>query len=429
MQARAVAVKVLCEVLNGASLSRALPRWQAKVDPNQQPLLQELCYGTLRWQPRLQSCVEQLIQKPLKNKDRDLQCLLWMGLYQLQYMRLPDHAVVDETVKTAPLMGKKWARSLVNGVLRSFIRDSEAIVAKVDQSEPGRYSHPQWLIDLSRKAWPQDWETLLQANNDRPPMTLRVNEKQLSSSQYLELLQQKGMSAELCSYSSSGITLETPVNVDSLPLFDQGGVSVQDQAAQLAAYCLDVQTGQRVLDVCAAPGGKAAHILERQPDCQLYALDQDPLRIERVHETLGRLGLNAKTLVADARQTQQWWDGDLFDRILLDAPCTASGVLRRHPDAKVLKKQSDVASIVLLQGQILDAVWPLLRPGGMLLYATCSIWPEENVLQIQSFLDRTEDAKHQVIQGDWGRSEVYGRQILPGEDQMDGFYYAALVKR
>lgn len=430
MQARTAAVKVLTEVVNGVSLSRALPVWQAKVASKDQPLLQELCYGVLRWHARLDLALTRLMQKPLKIKDRDIHCLLLLGLYQLDYMRIPDHAAVTESVNVARLLKKQWAGSLINGVLRNYLRNKESINSKLDESDVAYYAHPNWLLQETQQAWPDDWRRILESNNQHPPMTLRVNLNKSSMANYERQLQAKDISYQRCRFSDCGVTLVEARAVETLPLFHNGGVSVQDQAAQLAAQCLDLQAGHRVLDVCAAPGGKAAHILEKQPGIrQLLALDHDAQRLQRINENMQRLGCEASIVLGDATSPETWWDGEPFDRILLDAPCTASGVIRRHPDAKILKKQSDIEAISKLQAQILDAVWPLLRPGGMLLYATCSIWPQENVLQVKSFIERTQNANHRPLRQEWGRSQLYGRQILTGEEQMDGFYYACLVKQ
>ncbi|MDH5326934.1 MAG: 16S rRNA (cytosine(967)-C(5))-methyltransferase RsmB [Gammaproteobacteria bacterium] len=439
LNARTAAVHVLTEVISGASLSRVLPLWLSRVSQDDQALLQEFVYGVLRWYHTLNPRLALLLSKPLKAKDQDVHYLLLLGLYQLLYMRIPQHAAVTETVKVTQALRKDWARGLVNGVLRSFLRlealrqtevaQGKAKGSSAPDTESARYSHPQWVIDELKQQWPRDWELVLQANNQRPPMTLRVNQQRTDVSLYLQLLQEQGLAAVACDHSSVGLTLRHPCGVEQLPGFTQGLVSVQDQAAQLAAPCLQLAPGQRVLDACAAPGGKTAHILESHSELEVVALDQDGERLQRVAENLQRLGLSAVLQQGDAATPQTWWDGVQFDRILVDAPCTASGVLRRHPDAKVLKKRQDIEQVSVLQAKILDALWPLLRPGGMLLYVTCSVWPRENSVQLQAFLQRTEGALHQPLVGPWGRAQVAGRQILAGEDNMDGFFYGCVVKQ
>ncbi|HFE32048.1 MAG TPA: 16S rRNA (cytosine(967)-C(5))-methyltransferase RsmB, partial [Gammaproteobacteria bacterium] len=319
---------------------------------------------------------------------------------------------------------------LVNAVLRNFQRQAEELLAAADASEPGRWAHPQWLIDSVRTAWPDDWQRILTANNERAPMTLRVNVRQQSRDDYLQRLEQAGIDAEATTHSDGGIRLRSPCDVTQLPGFSEGAVSVQDEAAQLAAQLLDVRPGQRVLDVCAAPGGKTAHILERSDDIALLAVDIEARRLQRVTDNLQRLGLQAEVREGDARRPDDWWDGRPFERILLDAPCSASGVIRRHPDIKLLRRPGDIETLLELQGEILRAIWPLLAPGGMLLYATCSVLPQENQQRVAAFLAEQPDAEGRPLEADWGRASGIGRQILPGGvAQMDGFYYACLHKR
>jgi len=292
------------------------------------------------------------------------------------------------------------------------------------------YAHPDWMIKLFKSNWGEDAKAILLANNELPPMVLRVNDKFCSVLEYLELLNACDISATALSSSKQGVLLNEPVVVSKLPKFAEGWVSVQDSAAQLAAELLNVQEGDRVLDVCAAPGGKTAHILETQPNLSsLLAIDIDSKRLQRVEENLTRLNLKADVLVADGTDTASWWDGEQFDRILLDAPCSALGVIRRHPDIKLLRREEDIAQLQQLQKEILQANWALLKPGGTLLYATCSILKQENELQIESFLSNNDDATEVVIDADWGVKRPFGRQILTGDQLMDGFYYACLQKR
>lgn len=431
---RAIAAHIIAQVCQqGRSLSVALEN--ASVAAQDKALVQALCYGTLRYYLRLARIVGSLLKKPLKDKDSDVQALLLLGLYQIIMMRVPDHAAVSETVAATAELKKPWARGLVNGVLRNFLRDSDKLIIQAEASEEGRWLHPQWLIDAIRQAWPQDWERILTANNQLPPMSLRVNRSQTTVTDYLTELDAAGISATRSAQGSSAICLHTPVDVDKLPGFASGRVSVQDEAAQLAAPLLDLKDGQRVLDVCAAPGGKSGHILESAA-VDLVAVDVDARRLQRVSENLTRLGLSAQLVTGDAVAAELWWDGKLFDRILLDAPCSATGVIRRHPDIKLLRRATDIQALVSLQAEILDSMWLLLKPGGILLYATCSVLPAENAQQIRLFTERQQDAVCRDIEAPWGHGQAAGRQIFPGEgvtaDEpggMDGFYYACLEKQ
>ena len=411
------------------SLSAALPPALERLPGEERALAQALCYGVLRWQPRLQCVLAHLLQRPLKARDCDIQCLLLLGLYQLMYMRIPSHAAVSETVHGVKRSGKSWMQGMVNGVLRNFLRRQEALMEVVDGDEVGRYAHPRWMIDQLRSDWPDAWQSIMHANNQQPPMTLRVDCRQSSRETYLAELEQADFRGHAASHTDSAIVLESPVDAERLPGFAQGVVSVQDAAAQLAAELLDVQPGQRVLDACAAPGGKTCHIFERQPDLgELVAVEIDAVRLERVRENVQRTAVQVTLLQGDAAAPETWWDGVLFDRILLDAPCSASGVIRRNPDIKILRKRHDIEALIRLQSSLLRALWPLVKSGGILLYATCSVFPGENWCQVEDFLASREDAHPMPIAGTWGRGMTTGRQILPGEDEMDGFYYACIRK-
>ena len=392
-------------------------------------LAQAMAYGVFRWYWRLDWLLSQLLQTPLKKRDVDIQASLLLGLYQLQEMRIPDHAAVAETVKLASQLKKPWAKNLINGVLRNFLRQRERLLTHMQEHAVARTAHPSWLLAQLQQDWPQHWEAITAANNVSPPMTLRVNAIQCDRTAYLARLTECGISATTASHTESGLTLAQPMGVERLPDFARGAVSIQDAAAQLAAQLLNAQPGERVLDACAAPGGKTAHILERQPRlAELVALDVSPERLHRVDENLKRLGLSATTLAGDASQPSSWWDQQIFDRILLDTPCSASGVIRRHPDIKLLRRADDLSQLVIAQAQILDALWPLLKPGGMLLYATCSVLQQENSQQIQRLLATQADARLVPISAPWGHEQQAGRQILPGEDEMDGFFYACIQK-
>jgi len=427
---RALAVAVLDGVLRGRrSLSSVLPPQMERLKVSERALMQELCYGVLRWLPRLESLAGMLLRKPLRARDNDVYCLILLGLYQLAYMRIPAHAVVDETVAVARSLGKDWARAVVNGVLRNFQRRREELEQQLNNDAVALHAHPRWLINTIQAAWPDDWWSLLEANQQRPPMVLRVNLGRQSRQDYQQQCQSADLATHFLPYAESALMLEQPVDVQRLPGFAEGQVSIQDAAAQLAPGLLDLQAGQRVLDACAAPGGKSCHLLETQSDIDLVALDVDAARLQRVTENLQRLNLAATLICGDAADTKAWWDGGLFDRILVDAPCSATGVIRRHPDIKLLRQSDDIDTLVLLQRTILVALWPLLKPGGRMLYATCSVLPQENSEQVMAFLAQQEDAREIVIDAAWGRAMSAGRQILAGSEAMDGFYYACIVKQ
>ncbi|MDH5394650.1 MAG: 16S rRNA (cytosine(967)-C(5))-methyltransferase RsmB [Gammaproteobacteria bacterium] len=435
MNSRLIVVKVLLQVMqHGRNLPDAIANFADNIEENDRSLVQAMSYGIIRLYPRLQFITEQLLSKPLKAKDQDIVLLILSGLYQLIEMRIPDHAAVSETVKITKLLKKPWAKNLVNAVLRNYQRQSETINKKIETNAVAKFAHPQWWLTLVQKNWPisgdkRNWQDILTANNQNPPMTLRLNTQHISRQAYLDQLTQHDISAIAAKHSPDAIYLEKPVAVNQLPLFNEGFVSVQDEAAQLAAILLNPQKGDRVLDACAAPGGKTIHLLEREKNIDLIAIDIEENRLKKVQENLDRTHLTATLVAANAFKPETWWDNNLFDRILLDAPCSASGVIRRHPDIKFLRKAEDIPHLVNDQQQILDALWPLLRSKGMLLYATCSVLPQENTLQIQHFLQHHSDAVLQPINGSWGQEQVAGRQILPGEDGMDGFFYALIQKQ
>ncbi len=429
MEVRTAAALALDEVIRqGHSLTSLLPRWQEQVSAQDRPLLQELCYGVLRWYTRLDALAAQLLQKPFKTKDTDVHALILLGLYQLIYLRVPDHAAVSATVAATAALKKPWARGLVNAVLRNFQRQSEALLIALDDDPVSRWAHPHWLIEKLRAAYPEQWQSILEANNQHPPLVLRINHAKVTRDNYRQRLLALGIESEPTPHSEDGLILARPVDVESLPGFADGELSVQDSAAQLAAELLNAQPGEHILDACAAPGGKTAHVLERQPSVTMVALDQDGARLQRLHENLQRLQLNATAITGDAVDPDQWWDGHLFDRIMLDAPCSATGVIRRHPDIKLLRRSDDILQLAELQGRILKALWPLLKPGGRLLYITCSVLPQENVRQLQRFCREQHDLQEQPIVAQWGLAQSIGRQILPGQAEMDGFYYACLQK-
>ena len=423
MNPRLAATRALAAVLAGrASLGSSLPEQLTKVDPRDRALAQDLAFGTARWQPRLSLLAEKLMDKPFKAGDRDLEALLLIGLYQLFHTRIPAHAAIGETVGCVDKLKKSSAKGLLNAVLRRAQREYDSLLPALERDPAARLAPPRRLQKALKARWPEHWEAIATANNLHPPLILRVNRRQGSRDAYLAELAAAGIEAEPCAFSADGIRLLQPQDVTALPGFAAGRLSVQDEAAQLAAV-------QRVLDACAAPGGKTCHLLEREPGlAEVVALDADAGRLERVEQNLARLGLTARTLAADGRAVADWWDGTPFQRILLDAPCSATGVIRRHPDIKLTRQASDIAPLVQLQGELLDALWPTLEVGGILVYATCSVLPEENSSNLAAFLARTPGARELDIPAPWGLAQPHGRQLLPQPDGHDGFYYCKLIK-
>lgn len=430
MNPRLAAARALAAVLNGkASLGSSLPPLLDKVEPRDRGLAQDLAFGTARWQPRLALLADKLLQKPFKAADRDVEALLLVGLYQLLHTRIPAHAAIGETVACVDKLKKSSLKGLLNAVLRNAQRDHEALFAELERDPVLHTAHPRWLQKRLKADWPEHWQAICTANNEHPPLILRVNRRHASRDAYLAELRGHGVEAEPCTFSRDGIRLLQPCDVKTLPGFMEGRVSVQDEAAQLAANLLDLAPGQRVLDACAAPGGKTCHLLEVQPQLsEVIALDLEPSRLARVQENLERLQLKATLIAADGRDVATWWDGKPFQRILLDAPCSATGVIRRHPDIKLTRQADDIAALAQLQGELLDALWPTLEVGGVLLYATCSVLPQENSDNIAAFLQRTPGARELDIAGTFGLKQAHGRQLLPQADGHDGFYYAKLIK-
>ncbi len=426
LPARALAAQAVQLVLHaGRSLDDALAEVFAAARTEDRGFIQEMVYGALRWAQQLQLIIAGYVERP--PKDRAIAALLLVGLYQLLYMRLPAHAVVMETVSAAGMLGKPGAKGLVNAVLRRAQREEMQLRARIESDPDLQLSHPPWLSERIRQAWPAQWRAILAANNERPPMALRVNLSKLSRAAYLDKLTHAGLAAAPLAVSEGGLILKEPCAVSALPGFAEGEVSVQDGGAQLAAALLDARAGERVLDACAAPGGKACHVLERAA-VELVAVDRDAARLARLHQNLQRLNLSAAVLAADAAAPASWWDGRPFQRILLDAPCSASGVIRRHPDIKVHRRARDLAPLARAQARLLARLWPLLAPGGKLLYVTCSILPEENAERVVRFLAEHADAVHVPLDLAIGHPCAVGVQLLPGEHQLDGFYYACLQK-
>ena len=431
MNTRVAVAEVLAQVLRGKSLSALLPEYAPKVAEKDIGLFKELCFGTLRWYPAIELLLKELMQKPLREKEFEIQGLLASGLYQLIHTRIADHAAINETVAAVAKLNRPWAKGLVNAVLRNYLRQREALDKKLSKNPIYTRAHPQWLLDILFNDWGSKIALqIIAANNQRAPMVLRVNQQQLSRDDYLEQLKAANIQAEATEYSDQGVLLGAPMDVAALPDFDRGFASVQDEAAQLAASLLGLQKDQSVLDACCAPGGKTCHILESQPDLsRVVAIELESRRIQRVEENLARLRLQAELKIADASDLESWWDKQAFDRVLLDAPCSATGVIRRHPDIKLLRKPTDIVKLAELQLQLLRSLWKTLKDGGILLYATCSVLPDENDQVIEKFLAETPDAAVDEIDGCWGIKTDYGRQLFPTIAGNDGFYYSRLRKK
>lgn len=429
MNLRALAAIIIEKVFSGKSLSPLLDEASSNLsDPRDQALLKALCYGVCRLYPRLDFVLGHLLHKPLPKKDNLLRALLWVGIYQLMTMRIPEHAAVNETVDAAKMLKKPYAKRLINALLRHYLRASAEINHAIKQDLPAYYAHSTWWIEQIKMNWPMHWQSILNANNEQAPLCIRVNRQCLSAPDYVQLLSNAGISARQIPETEAGICLFEAVSIEGLPGFAEGYFSVQDGAAQLAAPLLKLAPQLRVLDACAAPGGKLTHIVELETQlAELVAIEKDPTRMNPIKENLKRLNMYATCICEDASKPLQWWDGQLFDRILLDAPCSGSGVIRRHPDIKWLRKPKDIKSLVAIQSALLEALWPLLAVGGYLLYVTCSILSAENNEMITSFLQRHGNAQADFPDVAWGVACQVGRQILPGGDY-DGFYFARIKK-
>ena len=427
---RAAAAVVIASVLRGKSLSALLPQYSSEIPDRERPLFKELCFGSLRWYHQLALLLKELLERPLKQKDAEVQGLLVLGIYQLLYMRISEHAVVNETVGSAQSINRAWAKGLINGVLRRFQRERETLLKTFSNNEVFQTAHPKWLLAKLDAAWPKaSVEDIIVGNNTQAPMTLRVNQKQYSREKYLSLLASVGIAAKPSSFSEAGIKLDSAIDVENLPGFESGACSIQDEAAQLAAGLLELRPHQTVLDACCAPGGKTCHILESEPNLQmLLAIDSEPRRLSKVADNLSRLDLHAELHVSKAENLEDWWSGNYFDRILLDVPCSATGVIRRHPDIKVLRKPTDIGKLTKIQLSLLKKVWKTLANKGFLVYATCSILPEENDEIIKAFIESQQDVAIMEIRESWGQKTEYGRQLFPTVAGHDGFYYSRLKK-
>jgi 16S rRNA (cytosine967-C5)-methyltransferase len=422
-EALAAAAHALGRVLSGHSLNDALADLKQRASvPSLAAAAQDLCYNALRSYGLVDVALDRLLQKPLT--DVPVRGLLLAALAELAARPQSAHAVVHQAVEGAALLGKVRVKGLVNAVMRNFQRRMPELISEIEATESGRYRHPQWWIDALRAAYPLYWEKILLESNRHPPMVLRVNARRLAADAYVRKLEHAGIAAR--SLGQQAVLLDKPCRVERLPGFSTGEASVQDAGAQRAALLLDVRDGMRVLDACAAPGGKTGHLLELA-QCELLAADADRTRAKRISENLSRLALSARVIVADCREPEALSGGRPFDRILLDAPCSASGVVRRHPDIKWLRRRTDPAEFARTQAQLLDALWRVLAPGGKLLYATCSVFPEENGAQVREFLVRRPDAEMLPLPKFPGWDDDAQGQILPSAVS-DGFYYALLQK-
>ena len=430
---RADAARIVAQVTDhGRSLDELLA---AESDEGSaRGLKRSLCYGTLRWHVRLVAILKALAERPPEKLQPELRALIEVGLYQLVSGEVAAHAAVSETVSAVRALGLPKASGFVNAVLRRFQREQEAIVHAVDRDLSVRTAHPRWFVAALRRERPDILEEVLDANNRHPPLWLRVNRMRGTLAEMRHDLEAAGFQAEPHPFAPDALRVNPPADVRSLPGFAEGRFSVQDAAAQLAADLLGAQPGERVLDACAAPGGKTCHVLERTDGkAEVTALDVSEARLERVRENLDRLGLHARTVAGDAAVPETWWDGRPYDRILLDVPCSATGVIRRHPDIKALRREKDILALVKRQRGMLEACWRLLRPGGTLLYTSCSVLPDENARVVSGFLARHHEADDRTpaLTAAWPPRPPgggAGYQVMPGEAGMDGFYFACLRK-
>lgn len=423
MNLRAQVIRTLLAVQQGQSLASILPVHLSKVAERDRALFHELVLGTLRQWYALKSITLPLLVKPLNNET--VETCLYVGLYQVLCTRVANHAAISETVTAAKQLGYQALSGVVNAILRRVSRETSEFQTALAQA----HGLPSWLYKRLKKDWPEQLEQLTQTLKQTAPLTLRINTRQISRDDYLEILQQQEIAAEACTVSEVGIVMLQNVHIPDLPGFDEGIFSVQDEHAQLCAMLLPNLDGKVVVDACAAPGGKTAHLLEKFQPKKLIALDQDAKRLIRVSENLERLQLNQEAqveiLAADATT---WNASEAVDCIVLDAPCSAIGVLRRHPDIRLLRQSSDIQQTVALQQQILQQMWQQLKVGGTLLYITCSVLKAENEQQMQQFFAEHQNAKEVKIDANWGITQLYGRQLLPQEGRGDGFYYCRIEK-
>lgn len=436
---RARAARIVAQVATHGRSLDALLASETSGTAQERGLLRALCYDSIRWYLRLDALLGRLLARPNQPLTAELHALAIVGLCQLLYTQVPAHAAVDETVNATRLLKQPRAAGLLNAVLRRCQRESAKLEPSIDRDPAIRTAHPRWLVDALATDWPADFESILAANNERPPFWLRVNRLRCTGAEYRRQLQAQGFEIAASRCDDHTLMLTRAADVGDLPGFGEGLVSVQDAAAQLAAPLLAPRPGDRVLDACAAPGGKTCHLLELQPRIEeLIAVDVSKERLVRVEENLQRLGLRANVIAGDAAEPESWWDGRAFDRILLDVPCSATGVIRRHPDIKLLRRADDIAALAARQRQLLDRTWPMLKPGGRLLYASCSVLRAETSAVVGAFLERDPQARDvtvDVLRGDALGADTLGSAgaaagyaIATGTAGMDGFYYACLEK-
>lgn len=424
---RASAARIVAAVLAGESLDRVAGNYLDDVAERDRSLCRELAWGTLRHYPRLQGLLDQLLDRPLRKRDGELGALALTGLYQLDAMRIPAHAAVSATVDASAALGKGRSRGFLNAVLRRYQREAATLQEQLNEAQ--RHAQPPWLWKALQQHWPGQRDAIARANNERPPMTLRVNAQHQSRDAYLTRLVEAGIEARKGDACPDALYLERAVDVSALPGFSEGAASVQDETAQLAVRLLAPKAGELVLDACAAPGGKTCHLLELEADLRLTAMDIAPERLARVEDNLQRLGLSAGLVCADgATPSEELRQLGPFDAMLVDVPCSATGVIRRHPDIKVLRRETDIAGFARQQDAILDGLWPLLRPGGRLLYVTCSILPMENSDRVAAFLARHGDGEENTPPVPGAHDMIYGRQVLPNDTGGDGLFFALLHK-
>ena len=410
------------------SLRDVLPEVLQLAGDKHAGLIHELTAGTLRWWWQLSAITRQLLQKPLRAKEFDIEVLIALGLYQIEFTRVPAHAAVSESVNAAALLGKPWAKKLINAVLRSYLRDKEKLIETANNDETSIYSHPQWMINEVRQDWPQHWQLILNANNQLAPLTLRVNQQTITRDKAIEALAAIEVDAKQTKVSPTGVNIGAGIKIWQTGLWDQALFSVQDESAQLVAQAVDLKPQMKVLDACAAPGGKTAHLLETQPDIDLTALEIQASRVPQLKENLQRLKLECTIKIADAVAIESWWQGEEYDLIIIDAPCSGSGIIRRHPDIKHLRHPEDIAENVETQRRLLAKLWSVLKVGGKMLYCTCSIFRQENDQQASWLLENRTDAKLVSLPEQYGLDINFGRQRLPSIDESDGFYYAYFEK-
>ena len=424
---RALAAQALADIVAGQSLRAAFAAFSTKLpDARDRALLSSLLHEGARWWPRYDAALNGLLEQPLRQRDAAIHALLVLGLVQLEVLGLPEYAAVAATVDAARALRKPQLAGLVNAVLRRWLRERAARNAALDRDATTRSAHPQWLLDALAADWPREIDAILAAGNTAAPLWLRVNRRNTTCAELAARLRDAGIESTTPAHLPDALMLAQSRDVTALPGYADGAFSVQDGAAQFAATLLDLRDGQRVLDACAAPGGKSAHIRETA-DVDLLALDRDPARLPRLRENLSRLGLTAQVRVGDAGEPASWWDDRPFDRILLDAPCSATGIIRRQPDIKLHRRAADLDALGAIQSRLLDAMWPLLKPGGRLVYATCSVLAAENARQIAAFLQRQPQARALSPALGWHGSGA-GEQNLPGAGGMDGFFYAIVEK-